>query len=199
MLWFSCTTMPSRTRHSSLGNCCKSLVGKQCIFPHKVQIWHPSTVTFPTFNKHLSGHSFAHSEDYKCTTIIDATGTHILCVWYGQTCHTLYQVPQLSRGSQWKIQHHWHPHSVLSISFTKWILPVIYGYCKLSLWSTFIKFKSGLGTILQLTKLVLGLTTIRIYHLLQTDRYNSYLWLNIISVTHLHYFKTIIIPITNNI
>ena len=47
------------------------------------------------------------------------------------------------------------------------ILPVIYGYCKLSLWSTFIKFKSGLGIILQLTKLVMGLTTIRIYHLLQ--------------------------------
>jgi hypothetical protein len=163
------------------------LVGKHCIIPHTVQIWHPAIVTFLTFNKHLSGHTMP---TMKTTSVLPSLMQQgpAFCVWDGQTCHTLYQVPQLSRGLQLKIVHHWHPHSVLSISFTKWILLVIYGYCNLGLWSTFIKFKSGLGTILQLTKLVLELTKIRIYHLLQTERYNSYPWLNIISVTHLALF-----------
>jgi len=86
------------------------------------------------------------------------------CVWDGQTtkyfnCQGDYSEKQWTTD----ILILCYPFPLLNK-----ILPVIYGYCKLSLWSNFIKFKSGLRIILQLTKLEMGLTTIRIYHL-QTD------------------------------
>jgi len=55
-------------------------------------------------------------------------------LWKCQTCHTLRQVPQLSRVLCWIIVYKWHSHYILLVYYIK-IMPLLYAYCKLAFWS----------------------------------------------------------------
>jgi len=54
----------------------------------------------------------------------ELTGIYFLPAQYGQTYHTLWQMPHTSRGLCWKIAYQWHRHWVLSGSYIR-ILPLI--------------------------------------------------------------------------
>ena len=90
----------------------------------------------PALKPHLSGHHFT-CDDVKCATITWLTqqGYIFLHIQDGQTYYMLWKVCQPSRELCLKMAYQWHLHCTLSVSSVK-ILPLMYGYCKLTFWST---------------------------------------------------------------